>query len=162
MDEAKNQSVQNISLEEKTREEIQQFIGIRLEKEIYGILIKKTREVAKPLQITNIPGTPPHIIGLMNLRGEILCVVDIKILLNMGKSILTEKNRVVVIKTKEGPVGVLCDEVLDIYDIVSRDIEAPLSTLSGEIGAYIQGQVQVSHALMGILDIEKLLFRQEK
>ena len=74
----KNQVVQDIP-QEKGEEEILQFIGILLGKELYGIPVEKIRKIAKPLQITSIPGTDPHIMGLMNLHGEILCVVDVKI-----------------------------------------------------------------------------------
>lgn len=144
------------------RDEVWQFIGIRLGSETYGIPVRKIKEITKPLQITAIPGTAPHIMGLMNLHGEILCIADVKILLNMGKAIPEENSRVVVIKTAEGPVGIFCDEVIDIYDIKEKNIEATLSTLSAEISAYIQGMVQVESGLMGILDIEKLLFKQEK
>ena len=157
----KNQSVQNIP-QEKEEAEILQFIGIRLRKELYGIPVEKIRKIVKPLQITSIPGTAPHIMGLMNLQGEILCIADVKILLNMGKAIPAENSRVVVIKTVEGPVGIFCDEVMDIYDIVKKNIETALSTLSAEISSYIQGQVQIDCGLMGILDMERLLFKQEK
>ncbi|HHT9107599.1 MAG TPA: chemotaxis protein CheW [Candidatus Wunengus sp. YC63] len=158
----KNEVAQDTPQEEKEGEEIQQFIGIQLNNEIYGIPVEKIKTIVKSLQITNIPGTPPHIMGLMNLHGEILCVVDVKVLLNMGKSVPADNSRVAVIKTAEGPVGIFCDEVIDIYDIAKRNIEAALSTLSDEISAYLQGQVQVESGLMGILDIEKLLFKQEK
>jgi len=157
----KNEVVQDIP-REKEGEQILQFIGIRLGKELYGIPVEKISKIAKPLQITSIPGTAPHIMGLMNLHGEILCVVDVKILLNMGKAIPAENSRVVVIKTVEGLVGVFCDEVIDIYDIVKKNIETALSTLSAEISSYIQGQVQIDCGLMGILDMERLLFKQEK
>lgn len=161
MVDSKHEVVQDIPWE-KEEEEILQFIGIRLGKELYGIPVEKIREIAKPLQIASIPGTAPHIMGLMNLHGEILCVVDAKVLLNMGRAIPGENSRVVVIKTAEGLVGVFCDEVIDIYDIVKKNIETALSTLSAEIGSYIQGQVQIDCGLMGILDMEGLLFKQEK
>ena len=157
----KNEVVQDIP-REKEGEQILQFIGIRLGKELYGIPVEKIRRIVKPLQITGIPGTAPHIMGLMNLHGEILCVVDVKILLNMGKVIPGENSRVVVIKTAEGLVGVFCDEVIDIYDVVRKNIETALFTLSAEISSYIQGQVQIDCGLMGILDMEKLLFKQER
>ena len=154
----KNQSVQNIP-QEKEEAEILQFIGIRLEKELYGIPVERIRKIVKPLQITSIPGTAPHIMGLMNLQGEILCIADVKILLNMGNAIPSENSRVVVIKTAEGPVGVFCDEVMDIYDIVKKDIETTLPALNREIGGYVLGQVQIDNGLMGILDIERLLLK---
>jgi purine-binding chemotaxis protein CheW len=150
------------AMQDPSQEELQQFIGIRLGKEIYGIPIEKTREVARFLQITGIPGTAQYIMGLMNLHGEILCIVDIKILLNIGNAIPTENSQVVVVKTIEGPVGIFCDEVIDIYSVLKKDIEAPLSTLSSETSIYIQGQAQIDLGLMGILDIERLLFKQEK
>ena len=154
----KNQVVQDIP-QEKEEVDILQFIGIRLEKELYGIPVERIRKIVKPLQITSIPGTAPHIMGLMNLQGEILCIVDVKILLNMGKAIPSENSRVVVIKTAEGPVGVFCDEVMDIYDIVKKDIETTLPALNREIGGYVLGQVQIDNGLMGILDIERLLLK---
>ena len=150
------------TIQDPLQEELQQFIVIRLGKEIYGIPIEKTREVTRFLQITSIPGAASYIMGLMNLHGEILCIVDIKILLNIGNAIPTENNQVVVVKTIEGPVGIFCDEVIDIYSVLKKDIEAPLSTLSSETSIYIQSQVQIDLGLMGILDIERLLFKQEK
>ena len=157
----KNEVVQDIS-QGKEAEEMQQFIGIRLGKEKYGIPIEKKREDARFLQITSIPGTAPYIMGLMNLHGEIMCIVDIKILLNIGNAIPTENSQVVVVKTIEGPVGIFCDEIIDIYSVSKKNIETALSTLSSEMGIYIQGQAQVNDGLMGILDIERLLFKQEK
>lgn len=148
--------------QEKAGEGLQQFIGIRLEKELYGIPVEKTREVTKPLQTTCIPGASPHIMGLMNFHGEILCVVDAKILLNMGKTHSSEHSRIVIVKTGEGPVGIFCDEVTEIYEIQRKDIEPALSTISSEIGRYLSGQVQTHGGLMGILDIEALLFKQER
>ena len=150
------------TIQDPLQEELQQFIVIRLGKEIYGIPIEKTREVTRFLQITSIPGTASYIMGLMNLHGEILCIVDIKILLNIGNAIPTENSQMVVVKTIEGPVGIFCDEVIDIYSVLKKDIEAPLSTLSSETSIYIQSQVQIDLGLMGILDIERLLFKQEK
>lgn len=157
----KHEVVQDIP-QDKEGEQILQFIGIRLGKELYGIPVEKIKTIVKPLQITSIPGISPHIMGLMNLHGEIICVVDVKVLLNMGKTIPADNSRVVVIKTIEGPVGIFCDEVVDIYDIVKKNIETALSTLSSEISSYIQGQVQIDCGLMGILDMERLLFKQEK
>lgn len=152
-----SQTMQDIQQEKKREEEIQQFVGMRLGKEIYGIPIEKTREVTRFLQIASIPGTDAYIMGLMNLRGEILCVVDIRVLLNMGNTIPSENNQIVIIKTSEGPVGVFCNEITDIYSVSKKAIETPLSTLSSEISSYIQGQVQIKDGLMGILDIERLL-----
>ena len=90
-DGSKNHAVADVP-QGNTEEEIRQFIGIRFGTELYGIPIEKNeREITKPLQITGIPGTLPHVKGLMNLHGEILCVVDIRILLNMGKTQMTER-----------------------------------------------------------------------
>ena len=147
---------------EQREEASQQFVVIRLGREFYGIPTEKTREVAKPLKITRIPGTPSHIMGLMNLRGEILCIVDVKVLLNVGEILPTESSKIVVIKTREGPVGVFCDDIIDIYTIQKKNIEAPLFTFSSQFGGCIKGEIQTRDGLLGILDIEELLFRQEK
>ena len=162
MTDDKNQFILNDYQEEIPSEEALQLIGIRLGKELYGVLIEKIREIARLLQITTVPGTAPHIMGLMNLHGEIICVVDVKILLKMGKSVVTENSRVVVIKTIEGPVGIFCDGVTEIYDISKKDAEVCLSGLSIEKSGYINGQVQTCNGLMGILNVEELLFTREK
>jgi purine-binding chemotaxis protein CheW len=162
MGDKRSHIIQDIPEGKEADAEIFQFIGIRLEKEIYGIEVNKVKEVAKPFQITPIPGTPSHIMGLMNLHGEILCVVDLKVLLAMGTAGSTENSKIIVVKTAEGPVGVFCDEVIDIFDIMKKDLEIPLSTLSSAMGEYIKAQAQTRCGLMGILDIEKLLYKQEK
>ena len=106
-------------------DEIQQCIGIRFGTELYGIPIEKTRGDYKAPPNDRYSGNAPISRGLMNLHGEILCVVDVKILLNMGKTQMTEKSRIIVVKTGEGPVGIFCDEITDIYDISTKDIEPP-------------------------------------
>ena len=80
----------------------------------------------------------------------------------MRTSAPAETSRIVVIKKEVGTVGIYCDEVINIYDVMKKDIEVPLTTLSNEMGVYIKGQVQTAHGLMGILDIEGLLLQQEK
>ena len=160
-DGSRNHAVADVS-QGKSAEEIRQFIGTRFGTELYGIPVEKTREITKPLQITGIPGTLPHVKGMMNLHGEILCIVDVKILINMGKTLMTEKSRIIVVKTGEGPAGIFCDEVTDIYDVLTKDIEPPLSTLSKVMNFSMKGHTQTRDGLMGILDIEKLLMKQEK
>ncbi|MGQ3683505.1 MAG: chemotaxis protein CheW [Candidatus Loosdrechtia sp.] len=157
----KNQAIGDFS-EGKTEEEPKQFVGIRLGKELYGIPIEKTKEVVRPSQITRIPGSAPHIMGLMNLHGEILCIVEIKVLLNREKTVPSENSRVLVIKTSEGPVGVFCDEITNIYTIPHENIETILPTSGDKKTSFIQGQARVREGLMGILDIEQLLYAQER
>lgn len=128
--------------------------------ESYGFPLDRVREVVKPAPITPVPSIPEHILGVMNLRGEILPVLDLKRLLGLGAGAPSPQGRIVVVKGPGMAVGFLADSVEDAIE-VRGTLEPPLATLPEGQAQYLQGQVTHEDRLVGVLDVETLLARRE-
>lgn len=133
---------------------------VALGEESYGFPLDRVREVVKPAPITPVPSIPEHILGVMNLRGEILPVLDLKRLLGLGAGAPDSQGRIVVVKGPGMAVGFLADSVEDAIE-VRGTLEPPLATLPEGQAQYLQGQVTHEDRLVGVLDVETLLARRE-
>jgi purine-binding chemotaxis protein CheW len=159
VDEAQKITVSEEELYEKKepKEEARQFVAFRLGAEWYGVAILKTREIVKAKPATYLPSSPAHISGIVNLRGNILSITDLKKVFGLSVERLTERSRFVVIETGELMTGLLVDEVSGIVDIPVSKIDPPLSIIAQEIAQYLEGVARVDDKLIGILKVEKLL-----
>ena len=133
-----------------------QLLLFALAGESYAIPLIRVREVVKPSPITPVPSTPPHILGVMNLRGEILPVLDPKRLLGLGQGRPAPEGRILVVKGTGMAVGFLVDSVEDAIE-VKGSLEPPLATLPEGRGDYLQGQVAHEGRLIGVLEPETFL-----
>ncbi|OGB94277.1 MAG: hypothetical protein A3H39_06195 [candidate division NC10 bacterium RIFCSPLOWO2_02_FULL_66_22] len=133
---------------------------VALRGEHYGFPLDRVREVVKPAPITPVPSIPEHILGVMNLRGEILPVLDLKRLLGLGAGAADPQGRIVIVKSPGMAVGFLADSVEDAIE-VRGTLEPPLATLPERQAQYLQGQVAHADRLVGVLNVEALLHRRE-
>lgn len=136
-----------------------QLLLFALGGESYAFPLERVREVVKPGPITPVPSIPEHILGVMNLRGEILPVLDPKRLLGVGVGTPTPQGRIIVVKAPGMTVGFLADGVEDAIQ-VKGSMEPPLAILPERQARYLQGQVTHEGLLVGVLDVETLLERQ--
>jgi len=127
--------------------------------ESYGFPLERVREVVKPGPITPVPSLPEHILGVMNLRGEILPILDPKRLLGLGAGAPGPEGRIIVVKGPGMAVGFLADGVEDAIE-VRGSLEPPLATLPEGRAEYLQGQATYEGRLVGVLDVEALLARR--
>lgn len=136
-----------------------QLLLFALGGESYAFPLERVREVVKPGPITPVPSTPDHMLGVMNLRGEILPVLDPKRLLGVGVGTPGPQGRIVVVKAPGMTVGFLADGVEDAIE-VKGSVEPPLATLPERQARYLQAQVTHEGLLVGVLDVEALLERR--
>jgi purine-binding chemotaxis protein CheW len=136
-----------------------QLLLFSLGGESYAFPLERVREVVKPGPTTPVPSIPKHILGVMNLRGEILPVLDLKRLLGVGEGTPTPQGRIIVVKTPGMTVGFLADGVEDAIE-VRESMEPPLAILPERQAQYLQGQVTHERVLVGVLDVEALLGRR--
>jgi len=127
--------------------------------ESYAFPLERVREVVKPGPITPVPSVPEHILGVMNLRGEILPVLDPKRLLSGAGGTPTPQRRIIVVKAPGMSVGLLADGVEDAIE-VKGSMEPPIATLPERQARYLQGQVNHEGLLVGVLDVDTLLERR--
>jgi len=142
---------------EKPKEETLQLVIFRLAREWYGVEITKVKEVIKGIKITYLPSSPEHIAGIVNLRGNILSVTDLKMIFSLPHEEPTEKTRIIAIESGVLETGLLVDEVEESIEVPVSKIEPALFTLPDEGGKYILGQCEVDNKLIALINIEKIL-----
>ena len=129
-------------------------VEFRIAHEIYALELKRIRIIHPLKSLTFIPGTPDFIRGVINLRGEIISVVDLKVFFDLPDQEFTNLAQVIILASDEMEFGILADEVLGIAEIPKNDIQPSLPTLTGVRADYLKG---VTGNGIVVLDDEKLL-----
>ena len=131
-----------------------EIIEFRLGSETYGIETKFVREVYPLKDFTPLPGVPLFVLGLVNVRGQILSVVDLKKFFNIQGSGLAELNKIIIIKNELMEFGIMADVVAGTHSVSDDDLEKSLHTVPGIGSEYLKG---VTKERLAVLDAEKIL-----
>lgn len=140
------------------------ILAFRLASETYGIESAFVREVYPLKDFTPLPGTPPFVLGIVNVRGQILSVVDLKKFFNLPDKGLGELNKVIIIRDDRMEFGILADVILGTYSIPLETIQPPLPTITGIGAEYLKGVTADRVILLDadrILGDEKIVVHQE-
>jgi purine-binding chemotaxis protein CheW len=138
-----------------------QLVIFNLDGGAYGVDISVVREIIHVQDITRVPGTPLSIEGVINLRGSVIPVVDLRkcFLLN---AIQRDKNmRIVVINCRNQDVGVVVDSVAEVLRVPVDSIETPSNVITGGNLEYLLGIVKMTNRLVILLDMDQILCRQD-
>ncbi len=133
-----------------------QIVGFRLAGEEYGIDIMCVQEIILPGAMTELPQVPEFIRGLINLRGSIIPVIDLRMRFGLKVSDQTDDSRVIVTEVGNRTVGIVVDAVSEVLRISSSQIDHA-STVGTMGQAYIKGLVKLEQKLLILLEIESLL-----
>ena len=138
-----------------------QYLTFKVGQENYGIKLVKNKEVIKPRQITNVPHTEEYVMGVINLRGQIVPVINLGDKLELSReqdNINEENSRIIVVQVDETLIGIKVDRVEDVVAINDEEIES-INENKREISQeYIKGVFSFKETLVIILDINKILF----
>lgn len=141
------------------------FLTFLLGEEIYGLPIKKAREIIGMMETTYIPKMQSYIKGVINLRGKIVPIVDLRLRFEMAEKNYTERTCIIVIEVETHKnrrlVGIVVDAVSEVVAIQSGDIEPPPQYDIPTEGALLTGLGKTKEKIILILDIEKILNREE-
>jgi len=133
-----------------------QFLTFTVEGEEYGVDIMTVREIKGWTETTRLPGGVEFMRGVMNLRGLIIPIFDLRTRFNRGQTEATAKHVVIILAVGERNIGVLVDTVSDILDVAGDQIK-PAPTSDAEIdAAYIRGLISLEDRMVVLLDIEHL------
>ena len=122
--------------------------------ERYGIATAYVREVYPLVELTPLPGTPPFVLGIANVRGQIVSVMDIKRFFDLPEKGLTNLNQLLIVRKGDMELGILADEVLGVRSIGLEEMHPPLPTMTGVRAQYLRG---ITGDRLAILDIENIL-----
>jgi purine-binding chemotaxis protein CheW len=138
-----------------------QYLTFPLGPEEYGVEILKVQEIRGYSPITPIPNTPPHIKGVMNLRGVIIPVVDLRRKLAMPSADYNAFTVIIVVTVGTKVMGLIVDGVSDVLNIAAADIQ-PTPDFGGQVDArFIDGLARAGDKLVVLLDIERVLGEDE-
>lgn len=133
----------------------------RLGEEWYAVTIDRVREIYNEYEVTRIPRVPDFILGVINVRGEIISVTDIATLMRVPSRTEIDMGGLlpsgIIVSNGECVSAIVVDEIGDIIDVPRDSIEPPLSTLDKAQGEYIAGSVYVDGRLIGVVNLEKAL-----
>ncbi|MBV9851175.1 MAG: purine-binding chemotaxis protein CheW [Armatimonadetes bacterium] len=135
-------------------EETLQVIEFLLAHENYAIESGVIREVYALKDLTPLPCTPPFVVGMVNVRGQILTVIDIKEFFGLPRKGLTDLNKVIIVRAGNMELGFLADAVLGVRSVPLADIQPSLPTLTGVRAEYLRG---VTPERLIILDVSAIL-----
>lgn len=138
------------------------YLTFHIDNEAYGLKIKYVTEIIGVQPITKVPDVPGFIKGIINLRGKIIPVIDMRLRFNKQPIEYNDRTCVIIIDTLEYLAGLIVDQVADVMTIEEEDIAPPPSHKSGIRNKYISGIGKIDGQIKLLLDCEKLLSNQEE
>ncbi|MDH5564157.1 MAG: chemotaxis protein CheW [Nitrospirota bacterium] len=139
----------------------QQFLTFNLAEEYYGVDILKVQEIKGYTNVTKIPNTPDYLKGVLNLRGTIVPIVDLRMKFGMGVTEPTSFTVVVVVNVRNRVMGFLVDAVSDVLDLNAKDIQPPPQLGNTVDISFVAGIGNSSDHLVTLLDIDRVLTDDE-
>ena len=149
--------------EELEKEGLMQLVGFEVGKEIFGVDILMVREIIRSAPITPVPNSPEFVEGVINLRGDIIPVIDLRKRLNLFTEEMQKKNWILILDIEGSVTGFVVDMVDEVLKIDEKTIEpAPEIVLAGLESQYIRGVVEVAgKRLMILLNFDSILLANE-
>ena len=129
-------------------------LEFRLAQETYALEIRYVLEVGPFRDLTPLPGTPPFLLGIVNVRGRIVPVFDLRKLFDLPEKGLTDLHRIILVRDAELELGLLADVALGVKHIPAESLQPSLPTLTGIRAEYLKG---VTHERLVVLDLARIL-----
>jgi purine-binding chemotaxis protein CheW len=150
-----------LAANESTNDSVIQWVTFRLSDEIYGINVMQVQEVLRVSEIAPVPGAPHYVLGIINLRGNVVTVIDTRIRLGLATTEVTDSTRIVIIEGAKHVVGILVDCVAEVVDLPMSEVESAPNVGNDESAKYIQGVASRDDELLILVDLNKLLTDEE-
>ncbi len=137
------------------------YLTFALAKEEYGLAILKVREIIGYMEITAVQQTPSYVKGVLNLRGQVIAVIDLRAKFNMQETERTEETCIIVAETQRDGVkrstGLIVDRVSEVLNITPEQVEQSPSFANGDDAGFILGIAKVGKSVKILLDIDSIL-----
>ncbi len=141
------------------------YLTFKLDVEEFGLEILKVQEIIKMMEITRVPRTPAFVRGVLNLRGKVIPVVDLRLKFDMESKESTEKTCIIVVTVQRADhavvMGIIVDEVSEVLDVAGGSIEPPPQFGSSVDTAFILGMGKVGDRVVTLMDVDKVLSGDE-
>jgi len=151
------------NFEDDEDEGIMQFVGFGIGSESFGVDILSVQEIIRSTEVTPVPNSPTFVEGVINLRGDIIPVIDLRKRLSLYDSENTvTRNWILILSIGNRVVGFIVDKVTEVLKVPEESIDPPPGiVIAGLENQYIQGVCEIGKKLLIILDFESVLFNEE-
>ena len=140
---------------------ILQWVTFKLVGETYGINVMQVQEVLRYSEIAPVPGAPPYVLGIINLRGNVVTVIDTRHRFGLEPGEVTDNTRIVIIEADKHVVGILVDSVAEVVYLRQSEIETAPNVGNDDSAKFIQGVCHKNEELLILIELDKLLTDEE-
>ena len=128
---------------------------------MYGVNVMQVREVLRYSDIAPVPGAPAYVLGIINLRGNVVSVIDTRMRFGLPPAEVTDNTRIMIIESERQTVGILVDSVAEVVDLNTKDIDDTPNVGTEESAKFICGVCNRNDELLILIDLYKLLSEEE-
>ena len=138
-----------------------QWVTFKLQEETYGINVMQVQEVLRYTDIAPVPGAPDYVMGIINLRGNVVTVIDTRARFGLPPSEVTDNSRIVIIESERQVIGIMVDSVAEVVYLKQSEIDTAPNVGTDESAKFIQGVSNRDGELLILVDLNKLLTDEE-
>ncbi|MCL2913153.1 chemotaxis protein CheW [Shewanella corallii] len=138
-----------------------QWVTFHLDNETYGINVMQVQEVLRYTEIAPVPGAPHYVLGIINLRGNVVTVIDTRSRFGLPSTEVDDSTRIVIIEAEKQVIGILVDSVAEVVYLRSSEIDNTPNVGTEESAKFIQGVSNREEELLILVDLDKLLTDEE-
>lgn len=143
------------------KDQVLQWVTFRLDEETYGINVMQVQEVLRYTEIAPVPGAPDYVLGIINLRGNVVTVIDTRKRFGLMPGDITDNTRIVIIEAEKQVIGILVDSVAEVVYLRASEVETAPNVGNEETAKFIQGVANRDKELLILIDLNKLLSEEE-
>jgi purine-binding chemotaxis protein CheW len=142
--------------------DLQKWLTFRLQNETYGIKVMQVKEILRYSDIAPVPGAPNYVLGIINLRGSVVTVIDTRMRFGLESAESNDQTRIIIIEAdNKQNVGILVDSVVEVAELNISDIAPAPNVGTDESAKFINGVVNYQEDLLILIDLNKLLTDEE-
>ncbi len=142
-------------------DEVLQWVTFKLDTETYGINVMQVQEVLRYTEIAPVPGAPSYVLGIINLRGNVVTVIDTRSRFGLEPSDITDNTRIVIIEAEKQVIGILVDSVAEVVYLKASEIDVAPNVGNEDSAKFIQGVSNRDGELLILVDLDQLLSDDE-
>jgi purine-binding chemotaxis protein CheW len=135
---------------------ILQWVTFKLDNETYGINVMRVQEVLRYTEIAPVPGAPSYVLGIINLRGNVVTVIDTRQRFGLSTGEISDNTRIVIIEADKQVVGIMVDSVAEVVYLRQSEIET-----APNVGKFIQGVCNKNNELLILVELDKMMSEEE-
>ncbi|HKM16417.1 MAG TPA: chemotaxis protein CheW [Marinospirillum sp.] len=146
---------------ESSSDLVLQYVTFRLAQETYGINVMMVQEVLRYSEIAPVPGAPDYVLGIINLRGNVVTVIDTRQRFGLDASDVSDSTRIMIIEADHQVVGIMVDSVAEVVYLKQSEIETAPNVGNEESAKFIQGVCNKNNELLILVELNKLMSEEE-